>query len=146
MKIEQVFLKGFRNYNNAVINFNDNTLIIGENDIGKTNLIYALRLLLDRRLSDLDIEPSELDFYANGDKKALDLEILIKFSDIKEEAALSILKENVSDDNECFLKYVATKDKLDYQLFIGPSNDDLSEIQSRYYLKYINFSVHDKNR
>lgn len=52
MKIEQVKLKGFRNYKDATINFNNNTLIIGENDVGKTNLIYALRLMLDRSLSE----------------------------------------------------------------------------------------------
>ena len=42
MKIDRVILKGFRNYKDATINFNNNTLIIGENDVGKTNLIYAL--------------------------------------------------------------------------------------------------------
>ncbi|MBV6555687.1 AAA family ATPase, partial [Acinetobacter baumannii] len=61
MKIDKVILKGFRNYKDATINFNNNTLIIGENDVGKTNLIYALRLMLDRSVSELDIEPSELD-------------------------------------------------------------------------------------
>lgn len=66
MKIEQVILKGFRNYKDATINFNNNTLIIGENDVGKTNLIYALRLMLDRSLSEMDIEPSELDFHVSN--------------------------------------------------------------------------------
>ncbi|MCO8055517.1 MULTISPECIES: hypothetical protein [Acinetobacter] len=32
MKIDQVVLKGYRNYKDATINFNNNTLIIGEND------------------------------------------------------------------------------------------------------------------
>ena len=48
MKIDKVILKGFRNYKDATINFNNNTLIIGENDGGKTNLIYAFRLMLTR--------------------------------------------------------------------------------------------------
>lgn len=38
MKIDQVILKGFRNYKEATINSNNNTLIIGENDIGKTKM------------------------------------------------------------------------------------------------------------
>ncbi len=62
MKIEKVEITNFRNFENATINFNDSTLIIGANDIGKTNLIYALRLLLDKSLSERDIEPSETDF------------------------------------------------------------------------------------
>jgi AAA15 family ATPase/GTPase len=32
-------------------------LIIGANDVGKTNLLYAIRLLLDKSLSELDLEP-----------------------------------------------------------------------------------------
>lgn len=46
MILKQIYIKGFRNYKEAMINFEKNTLIIGANDIGKTNLIYALRQLL----------------------------------------------------------------------------------------------------
>ena len=38
--------------------------MIGANDLGKTNLIYALRILLDRSLSDYDYELAESDFFA----------------------------------------------------------------------------------
>ncbi|ENW86352.1 hypothetical protein F906_01406 [Acinetobacter pseudolwoffii] len=138
MKIDKIILKGFRNYKDATINFNNNTLIIGENDVGKTNLIYALRLMLDRSLSELEIEPSELDFHVQGGVQSEELEIIINFLDIKEEAALSILKENVSDDGECVFKYMASKENLDYKLYLGQNETELSEIQSRYYLKYIN--------
>jgi len=146
MKIDKVILKGFRNYKDATINFNNNTLIIGENDVGKTNLIYALRLMLDRSLSELDIEPSELDFHVQGGVQSEELEIIIKFLDIKEEAALSILKEHVSDDGECVFKYMASKENLDYKLYLGQNETDLSEIQSRYYLKYINLKYISSQR
>ncbi len=146
MKIDKVILKGFRNYKDATINFNNNTLIIGENDVGKTNLIYALRLMLDRSLSELDIEPSELDFHVQGGVQSENLEIIIKFFDIKEEAALSILKEHVSDDGECVFKYMASKENLDYKLYLGQNETDLSEIQSRYYLKYINLKYISSQR
>ena len=146
MKIDKVTLKGFRNYKDATINFNNNTLIIGENDVGKTNLIYALRLMLDRSLSEMDIEPSELDFHVKDGIQSDDLEITIKFVNIKEEAALSILKEHVSDDEECFFRYKASKETLDYNLYIGPSDDNLTEIQSRYYLKYINLKYISSQR
>ncbi|EFO2487022.1 AAA family ATPase, partial [Escherichia coli] len=53
MRIETVYIKGFRNYCDAVINFNETNLIIGANDVGKTNLLYAIRLLLDKSLSEL---------------------------------------------------------------------------------------------
>ncbi|MDA4940557.1 AAA family ATPase [Acinetobacter baumannii] len=146
MKIDKVILKGFRNYQDATINFNNNTLIIGENDIGKTNLIYALRLMLDRSLSEMDIEPSELDFHVKDGVQSEVLEIIIRFVDIKEEAALSILKEHVSDDGVCIFKYTASKENLDYKLYLGQSESDLSEIQSRYYLKYINLKYISSQR
>ena len=56
MLIETLYISGFRNYHEAEINFRESTLIIGANDIGKTNLLFALRLLLDKSLSELDLE------------------------------------------------------------------------------------------
>ncbi|TOB11330.1 AAA family ATPase, partial [Vibrio parahaemolyticus] len=41
MKISKVQLEGFRNFSNSNINFNKNTLIIGANDVGKSNLLHA---------------------------------------------------------------------------------------------------------
>ena len=50
MIIQKVKVSGFRNFVDSEIRFNDKTLIIGANDVGKTNLIYALRLLLDKSI------------------------------------------------------------------------------------------------
>lgn len=64
MQLKQVYIRGFRNFKEAIINFEDHTLIIGANDVGKTNLIYALRILLDKGFSEYDFELVESDFYA----------------------------------------------------------------------------------
>ena len=50
MKISSLHIKGFRNFDDEEITFQDKTLIIGANDVGKTNLIYALRLLFDKSI------------------------------------------------------------------------------------------------
>lgn len=50
MYITNVLMKGFRNFKDTKVNFNEKTLIIGANDIGKSNLIYALRILLDKKI------------------------------------------------------------------------------------------------
>ncbi|WP_312478983.1 AAA family ATPase [Stutzerimonas nitrititolerans] len=65
MEIEKISIVGFRNYLNATINFNKSTLIIGANDSGKTNLVHAMRLLLDKSLPESELEPSETDFISN---------------------------------------------------------------------------------
>ena len=43
MKISKVKIENYRNFENEIINFNNKTLIIGPNDVGKSNLIRALR-------------------------------------------------------------------------------------------------------
>lgn len=48
MKIDKIHIKGFRNFDDEEITFQAKTLIIGANDVGKTNLLYALRLLFDK--------------------------------------------------------------------------------------------------
>ncbi len=139
MLIEKVIIKGFRNFEEATINLNDSSLVIGANDVGKTNFIHALRLLLDKSLSERDIEPQETDFHIKNDGTQLDIfSIDIHFKDIKEDAVLSILKGYVSDNEKSFFRFVSTRSDLEYKLYIGSSVDELEEISSRFYLKYIN--------
>lgn len=140
MKIASLKIEGFRNFDSAVINFADKTLIIGANDVGKTNLLYAIRLLLDRSLSESDIEPRESDFYValDGSQKNK-IRIEIKLSDITEDAVISRLKGWINDQRESYLIYTATLGDLSYDIHIGHSLDSCEEIDSRFYLKYIHF-------
>nr|WP_277603785.1 AAA family ATPase [Acinetobacter dispersus] len=146
MKIKTVHLIGFRNFNEAIINFNDDTLIIGANDVGKSNMLHALRLLLDKSLSEADIEPSELDFHLYKQNVCDDFSITICFDDIKEDAVLSVLKGYVSDDRHTYLRYEANRADLSYRIFIGHSLTDLEEINSRFYLKYLNLKYIQSQR
>lgn len=139
MEISKVILNGFRNYKSATINFSKKSLIIGSNDCGKTNLIHSLRLLLDKSLSENDLEPCETDFNIDPKEGQSDrLSIEIHFTNVVEDAVLSILKGNVSSESKTILKYEANRIDLSYTLKCGPSQDYLSEITSRFYLKYIN--------
>ena len=146
LKISKVHLEGFRNFSNSNINFNKNTLIIGANDVGKSNLLHALRILLDKSLSEVDIEPSELDFHINPTGVSDEISITVKFSDITEDAVISVLKGSVSENNETFLRYTAVHSSLSYKLFVGPSVDDLQEINSRFYLKHMHLKYIESQR
>lgn len=139
MIIDKAIVKGFRNFRSASISLARSTLIIGANNSGKTNLIYALRILLDKTLSDSEIEPDESDFHIpqNG-KASTKLSITVYFSDIQEDAVLSSLKGHISDNAKCVLRYTAYREDLSYTLELGEDVRSLQEIQSRYYLKYIN--------
>lgn len=146
MKISNVHLIGFRNFADSSINFKDNTLIIGSNDIGKSNLLHALRVLLDKSLSEADLEPNELDFHIGLTDVSNEISITIKFTDVIEDAVISVLKGNVSEDNETFLRYTAQRNNLDYKLYIGPSLSELEEISGRFYLKYMHLKYIESQR
>jgi len=146
LKISNVHLIGFRNFADSSINFKDNTLIIGSNDIGKSNLLHALRILLDKSLSEADLEPNELDFHIGLTDVSNEISITIKFTNVIEDAVISVLKGNVSDDNETFLRYVAQRNNLDYKLYIGPSLSELEEISGRFYLKYMHLKYIESQR
>jgi len=139
MIIEKITIFGFRNFANATVSFNESTLILGANDVGKTNLIYALRLLLDKSLSERDIEPETTDFHiAKDGSQVSQFTITVFFKNIIEDAALSTLKGHVSDDGCSVFKLIAYRHTLDYHIFMGYNEVELEQITGRYYLKYIN--------
>lgn len=145
MKLSKLYIKGFRNFKEVTINFNNQSLIIGANDVGKTNLLYALRILLDRGFSDLDLELKESDFYAYEETN----EVIITafFDDIKEDCILSKMKGDISGDGKLVIKYLATKGE-DYKFFCGKSDadEDLHEYAIPYYRKVLNIKYINSKR
>lgn len=146
MNVSSLHLKGFRNFQDSTINFNSSTLLIGANDAGKSNMLHALRILLDKSLSEADIEPSELDFHIGGAGISETLEITITFENITEDAVLSTLKGSVSDDGKAVFRYAGKRGDLSYQIFVGNSLEDLQEVSGRFYLKYINLKYIQSQR
>jgi putative ATP-dependent endonuclease of OLD family len=148
MILSNIELKGYRNFKKANVNFNDKSLIIGANDVGKTNLIWAIRLLLDRSLSDYDIEPKDSDFYAF--KETNNFKITLHFKDVTEDCVVSKLKGKISDDDEMILRYEGFRDSntkaKTYKLFVGSSIDKLEEIDDRYYRKVLNLKYISSRR
>lgn len=148
MILNKLFIKGFRNFKEATINFEKHSLIIGANDVGKTNLIYALRLLLDRGFSDYDYELSDSDFYAYEETN----EIIIRayLGEITEGCVLARMPGSISDDGKLVLQYVATRKggKVEYHFYNGKSDtlEDLTEIPGPNYRKYLNLKYISSRR
>lgn len=66
MHISSLTIRNFRNFKNVKLNFKSGiNTIIGENGSGKTNLFYALRILLD------DTLPRYINFYSTDFNRAL---------------------------------------------------------------------------
>jgi putative ATP-dependent endonuclease of OLD family len=148
MKLAKVKLKGFRNFKDAIVNFEIKSLVIGANDVGKTNLLWAVRLLLDRNLNDFDVEPKDSDFYAYEETN--NFEIYLFFDDVVEDCVVSKLKGKISDDDKLCLAYKAFRDKetkaKSYKLYAGVSESRLEEIEDRYYRKVINIQYISSRR
>ncbi len=147
MKISQVSIENYRNFENETIYFNNKTLIIGPNDVGKSNLLRALRLLLDKSLSQVDIEPEEKDFniYSNSDF----FKIEIQFDDYdqtKDEHLMAILGKYFSIDNKLKLTYIGYRNQEEsFKIYIGDIEDE-NDATSRFYLKAINLVYLDSTR
>ncbi|MDD0995867.1 AAA family ATPase [Pseudomonas sp. TNT2022 ID1044] len=147
MQIEKVKLKGYRNFFDATINLDSKTLMIGANDSGKTNFAFALRILLDKSLSESEIEPSESDFHIRKDGTQCDeLSIEIHFKETNEDAVIAVLKGNVSEDRKTIFRYEAIRKNLDYSLKVGVDEGSLNVVNSRFYLKYLNLKYVKSNR
>lgn len=142
MIIRRLHIKGFRNYRDTVIRFEDKNLIIGANDVGKTNMLYALRLLFDKSISEKDLELVESDYYAY--ENTTSIEITAYIEDATEECLVSAFGGNLID-NKIVIRYVNDRDG-NYRLFVGGTDELLEEHTGRYYIKYLNMQYVDTNR
>lgn len=142
MRIEKIHIKGFRNFNDEDIAFQGKTLIIGANDVGKTNLIYALRLLFDKAISERDLDLSDNDYNAYSGTNQIEITVTVR--DVVEECLLSVFTGAVKDGT-LLIRYTNSKNSS-YQLFIGFSEDTLTEIATRQYIRRLNMQCVDTNR
>jgi len=63
MRISRINITNFRNFRALDLELAGNAVIVGENKIGKTNLLHALRLVLDPSLSDSARQLKNEDFW-----------------------------------------------------------------------------------
>lgn len=63
MRISRIQIHNFRNFRNLDVVLGEHAVIVGENKIGKSNLLHALRLLLDPSLPDSARQLREEDFW-----------------------------------------------------------------------------------
>jgi putative ATP-dependent endonuclease of the OLD family len=99
MFISRIYIKNFRNFSDFELDLGENAVIVGENKIGKSNLIFALRLVLDPRLSDNDRQLRLEDFW-DGLPRPLQkddcIQISVDIADFEDdEGLMAILAEHL---------------------------------------------------
>lgn len=99
MRLSRVQINNFRNFKSLDIALSEHAVIVGENKIGKSNLVYALRLLLDPTLPDSARQLREEDFW-DGLKRPLSVEneirITLEITDFEDNPKLlAVLAEHL---------------------------------------------------
>ncbi|NMB18815.1 MAG: AAA family ATPase [Erysipelothrix sp.] len=132
MKIKKISIFNYRNLDQLTIHFHENiNFIVGENNLGKTNLLELLHILFNRR------NFSESDF------KAIDSEIKIEVELRLDEGELGIFDDYFSVEEQKNLNIIninfiqeAVDENIRY--FIKPTNDELfrNKVRNAHFLSY----------
>ena len=130
----RVHIENFRNFHSVDFSLGEKQVLIGENAVGKSNLLYALQLILDPTLSEKDRMLEESDFW-DGIENPMDngQHILIKiylanFEDNKNllaqlaDASVIVGGKETLKISYKFFKKDATKP--DYSYIIYKGNDE----------------------
>lgn len=151
--ISRVVIKNYRNFKDLDVQLQHKSVIVGENNVGKTNFIKALQLILDPTLSDEDRMLSESDFndsLENPMENNQEILIQIYISNYRNNIAVMTMLSDatVLDDsgNEVlllsykFFPHVDEFSKKEYQYEVYMKNDLSRKFGSRE-RKYLNLKV-----
>src|SRR5262245_58326680 len=76
MKLTRIQIENFRNFHKIDVALDGNIVLVGENSVGKSNLLYALRLIFDPTLPDSARQLNSGDFW-DGLGEPLDVEKIV---------------------------------------------------------------------
>ena len=91
MYLSRIQVKNFRNFHDLDVRLGRASVVVGENNVGKSNLVFALRLILDPRLSDSSRMLREEDFWAGliePVKSKEIIEVAIEFQEFQQEQSV----------------------------------------------------------
>jgi putative ATP-dependent endonuclease of the OLD family len=120
MFLSRIRISNFRNFSELDVSLSGNAVVVGENRVGKSNLLYALRLLLDPSLPDSARQLSMSDFWDGldeieaDDKIAISVEIKEFDSDLK---ILALVTDFRLDDDPATVR-------LSYEFRAKPDLED----------------------
>lgn len=79
MRLSRVIIKNFRNFKSLDVRLGEHAVVLGENKVGKTNFLFALRLILDPSFPDTQ-RKLRLDDFWDGLPRPLALKDVIEIS------------------------------------------------------------------
>lgn len=137
MKFKSIHIKNFRNFEDISIELDNKNVLFGMNDIGKTNFLYALRVLFDKNIRKQNLVDS--DYYKKNTNTPIEIIVKIDISDTEDENSQKLrakLKGAIlSNQDDVYIKLSADYDKKEMlgfpELYWGGDLNDLEQIKSR---------------
>lgn len=92
MHLKNLMIQNFRNFESIDIPLSSNLVLLGENRVGKSNLLFAMRLVIDQTLPDSARQLRISDFWDGCDlSKKPQIEIHLDFTDFENDPYLTAL-------------------------------------------------------
>ncbi len=159
--IYRVQIKNFRNFLNVDVELDHKQVIIGENNVGKTNFLRAIQLVLDKDFSDNDRQLIESDFHdslENPLDNGIEIEIILQIRGYEHNSKLVAQFEdaivNASPATLQFTyKYFPNLDEkgnirnYDYKIYKGRNEESAFTNEDRNYINiYVIKALRDVER
>jgi putative ATP-dependent endonuclease of OLD family len=102
MRIRKIKIQNFRNFRDFEVHPRHTVIFVGENNTGKSNLLHALRLLLDPEARRLESEISEDDINdAARSQGVSSFSVAIEIGDLQKHQELeAIFRDRIAQDGE----------------------------------------------
>jgi putative ATP-dependent endonuclease of OLD family len=92
MYLKNLIIQNFRNFESIDIPLSSNLVLLGENRVGKSNLLFAMRLVIDQTLPDSARQLRISDFWDGCDlSKKPQIEVHLDFTDFENDPYLTAL-------------------------------------------------------
>ncbi|EKV26579.1 putative ATP-dependent endonuclease [Caenispirillum salinarum AK4] len=119
MYLSRIRIENFRNFRDLDVALGGNIVIVGENRVGKSNLLFGLRLIFDPALSDSSRQLGLADFWDGLEEITAEtaITVSVEIKDFEEDLdVLAVLTDYRLDDDPDTVR-------LTYQLRAQPSLD-----------------------
>lgn len=136
MRLSRVQIKNFRNFQSLDVQVGTHLVIVGENKVGKSNLLHALRLILDPSLPDSARRLRIEDFWDGAKPLAADtqIEVSVDLTDFEDdEGHIAVLGDYLVKDSPMVAR-------LTYAFFPRPDLDEPPTQESDY-----DFAIYGKD-
>jgi len=119
MTFKNIHIKNYRNYKDITIDIANHNVFLGLNDVGKSNLLNAIRLILDREVRKNNCV--ETDFYLRNTSEPIIITLSIDISDFEsvdtEKIRAKMKGISLSDEEILYIRLTAKYDSLEQIAF-----------------------------